>query len=77
MLAAMLSPTSLAGLSIGPNWVRPIRAVNPATSTPQGSSRQIAPLSPGPLALPNGGGQPDGNPPSRALPRGSLLDLSV
>jgi len=72
----MLSPTSLAGLSIGPaDWFRPVREVNPAQGTAQGRSQAAAPLVP--LTLPGGGTQPDGGTPARTLPRGSLLDLSV
>jgi len=70
----MLSPTSLAGLSISPaDWFRPVREVNPAQGPAQGRSQPAAPLVP--LTLP--GAQPDGGTPSRTLPRGSLLDLSV
>jgi hypothetical protein len=72
----MLSPTSLAGLSIGSaDLFRPVREVNPTQATAQGRSQSAAPLVP--LTLPGGGAQPDGETPSRTLPRGSLLDLSV
>jgi hypothetical protein len=71
----MLSPTSLSGLSVNPDFVRPVRAVSPTTAMSQGASKLTAPLSAMPLTLP--GGQQDGGPPSRSLPRGSLLDLSV
>jgi len=69
----MLSPTSLAGLSISPaDWFRPVREVNPAQGPTQGRSQPAVPLT-----LPGGGAQQDGGTPSRTLPRGSLLDLSV
>lgn len=72
----MLSPTSLAGLSISPaDWFRPVREVNPAQGPAQGRPQPAAPVVP--LTLPGGGAQGDGPPPSRTLPRGSLLDLSV
>jgi hypothetical protein len=76
----MLSPTSLAGLSVGSDWARPIRAVSPAPASSQGSPQGVqltAPLSPMPLTLPSGGGQPDGGGSSRPMPRGSFLDLQV
>jgi hypothetical protein len=75
----MLSPTSLAGLSISPSdWARPIRAVSPSPATsPGGTSQLTAPLSLMPQGSSNGGGQLGGGPPSQNLPRGSLLDLSV
>jgi hypothetical protein len=72
----MLSPTSLAGLSITPaDWFRPVREVTPAQGQAQGRSQPAVPVVP--LTLPGGGGQGDGVAPSRSLPRGSLLDLSV
>jgi hypothetical protein len=80
-MAAMLSPTSLAGLSINTDWARPIRAVSPTQGQSQGGSQGAAqlsaPLTPLPMTLPNGGGQPDGGSSSRPMPRGSLLDLQV
>ena len=69
----MLSPTSLAGLSIDPQWARPVRAVSPAQGLGQGG-QQPSPLTP---LAPMIGGQQNGVAPSRTLPRGSLLDLSV
>jgi len=75
MVSIMLSPTSLAGLSIGSDLLRPVRAVNPSQG-PTPNAAKAAPLSPMPLALP-GNGQQDGGNPARPLPRGSLLDLSV
>jgi hypothetical protein len=71
----MLSPTSLAGLSIGTDWMRPVRQVNSVQGPSSGRSQPANPLAP--LALPGSGGQSDGGAPSRSLPRGSLLDLSV
>jgi hypothetical protein len=63
-------------LSIGPaDWFRPVREVNPAQGSGSGRSQSAAPLVP--LTVPGAGGQPDGGTPSRTLPRGSLLDLSV
>jgi hypothetical protein len=74
----MLSPTSLAGLSISPSdWARPIRAVSPAPPTSSGAQQLTAPLSLLPQTVPNAGGQPDGGALPRNLPRGSVLDLSV
>jgi hypothetical protein len=73
----MLSPTSLAGLGITPaDWFRPVREVSPAQGPASGNARPTGPIAPVPLTLP-GGDQSDGTPPSRSLPRGSLLDLSV
>jgi hypothetical protein len=73
---AMLSPTSLAGLSnSAAGWFRPVREVNPAQGAAQGRSQSAAPLVP--LTSPSAGGQGDGGAPSKTLPRGSLLDLSV
>jgi len=72
----MLSPTSLAGLSIAPDWALPVRAVSASPTVQQGAP-QPSPLSPMPNLLPGGAGQPGGGPPSQSLPRGSLLDISV
>ena len=72
MLPAMLSPTSFSGLSSAAPWASRIRTVNPS----QAAAQPVAPAAPVQRALPGGGGQTDGQP-SRVLPRGSLLDLSV
>ena len=70
----MLSPTSISAFTAIPPWADRVRAVgaSQAQATPP-----VQPVSPAPLALPGGGGQSDGCPPSKTLPRGSLLDLSV
>jgi hypothetical protein len=78
----MLSPLSLAGLSIGSDFLKPIRAMSPSLGAAQGTtspggSRSLSPLSPMPLGMPNDGAPEDGGGSSRPLPRGSLLDLSV
>jgi len=76
IVSTMLSPTTLAGLSVTPDWVRPVRAVSPPTGQSQGASQQSNPLTLVPLVLP-GLGDSQGGTPSRTLPRGSMLDLSV
>ena len=68
----MLSPTSLSGLASGPGQASRVRAVSP----PQGPSAPMSPIAPLQRAAPHGSGQTEGQP-SRTLPRGSLLDLSV
>jgi hypothetical protein len=76
-MSAMLSPTSLAGLSISPaDWARPVRAVSASPAPSLGTSQLSAPLSLMPQGS-TGGGQQDGGTPRRNLPRGSVLDLSV
>jgi hypothetical protein len=71
----MLSPTSLSGFTSAASWAGITRAASPSPATP----RPVTPISPRSLTLPDGGGggQQDGTSPSRTLPRGSILDLSV
>ena len=66
----MLSPTSLSGLSSAQVWAPSSRAV----SAQRGSPTPVSPITP---LQPRGQGQDTGQSPSRTLPRGSLLDLSV
>jgi hypothetical protein len=71
MIDSMLSVTSLAAFSssgIGPVHPTPVRAV--------GSASPGALPRPSPPGLPTGTGE-GAAAPSRTLPRGSLLDLSV
>ncbi len=70
----MISPGSLSAFSTVPGLgnVRPAEALRPFGRTGQApTATQSAPQS-------GGTGQPDGeSSPSRTLPRGSLLDLTV
>lgn len=78
-MAYMLSPASLSGLShpgvsqVGRAGTHQVRA----TGSSNGASPPPTPISPTARVAPHGGGQAEGGPPARPLPRGSLLDLSV
>lgn len=70
----MLSPTSLAGLSVTPDYQPPICAVSQTPGASQGvPQQQMAPFNPLPLSLQG----PSAVKPSASTPRGSLLDISV
>jgi hypothetical protein len=70
----MLAPSSFAGISLPHTWVRPVRPINQTQSQAQGAAQtplQVVPV-------PNSDGRSmNGGAPSKMLPRGSLLDLSV
>ena len=74
----MLAPSSFAGISLPQSWVRPVRPANQVQGQAQGTAQTPSPLAPVPLSMPNGDSKSmNGGMPSRVLPRGSLLDLSV